>query len=119
MLHLKRPWLFPVLDLLVAEMPRSRISPTATAAARAEQATRLLSHLRREGREKFGALEAIQRQLPAIGIERSLVRILDAMLWLSAIALLVGAELNAEAERSRELRRGEPAELELQAPAQD
>jgi len=38
-------------------------------------------------------------------------------LWLSAVALLLGAEINAEAERSRELRRGEPAEAELQAPA--
>jgi membrane protein len=38
-------------------------------------------------------------------------------LWLSALALLLGAEVNAEAERSRELRRGEPAEVELQAPA--
>ena len=38
-------------------------------------------------------------------------------LWLSAVALLFGAELNAEAERSRELRRGEPAEVELQAAA--
>jgi membrane protein len=38
-------------------------------------------------------------------------------LWLSAVALLLGAEINAEAERSRELRRGEPAEVELQAPA--
>ena len=38
-------------------------------------------------------------------------------LWLSAVALLLGAEVNAEAERSRELRRGEPAEVELQAPA--
>ena len=38
-------------------------------------------------------------------------------LWLSALALLFGAELNAEAERSRELRRGEPAEVELQAAA--
>ena len=37
-------------------------------------------------------------------------------LWLSALALLLGAELNAEAERSRELRQGKPAELELQAP---
>jgi membrane protein len=35
-------------------------------------------------------------------------------LWLTAIALLLGAELNAEAERSRELRAGEPAERELQ-----
>jgi len=39
-------------------------------------------------------------------------------LWLSAVALLLGAEINAEAERSRELRRGEPAEVELQAPAE-
>jgi membrane protein len=38
-------------------------------------------------------------------------------LWLSSVALLFGAEVNAEAERSRELRRGEPAESELQAPA--
>lgn len=38
-------------------------------------------------------------------------------LWLSALALLFGAELNAEAERSRELHRGEPAEVELQAAA--
>jgi membrane protein len=39
-------------------------------------------------------------------------------LWLSAIALLIGAELNAETERSRELRQGEPAEHNLQAPPQ-
>jgi membrane protein len=38
-------------------------------------------------------------------------------LWLSALALLFGAEINAEAERSRELRQGKPAEKELQAPA--
>jgi membrane protein len=38
-------------------------------------------------------------------------------LWLTALALLYGAELNAEAERSRELRRGQPAERELQVPA--
>lgn len=37
-------------------------------------------------------------------------------LWLSSLALLAGAEVNAEAERSRELRRGEPADRELQAP---
>jgi membrane protein len=38
-------------------------------------------------------------------------------LWLSALAILFGAEINAEAERSRELREGRPAERELQAPA--
>lgn len=38
-------------------------------------------------------------------------------LWLSALALLLGAELNGEAERARELRQGKPAEVDLQAPA--
>ena len=45
------------------------------------------------------------------------VIIMLTWLWLSGLALLFGAEVNAEAERSRELRRGEPAEVELQAPA--
>jgi membrane protein len=37
-------------------------------------------------------------------------------LWLTGLALLFGAELNAEAERSRELRAGEPAEHGIAAP---
>jgi membrane protein len=47
----------------------------------------------------------------------SAVVVMLTWLWLSALALLFGAEINAEAERSRELRRGERAEVELQAPA--
>ena len=35
-------------------------------------------------------------------------------LWLAAIALLLGAEINSETVRSRELRAGRPAERELQ-----
>jgi membrane protein len=38
-------------------------------------------------------------------------------LWLSSLALLFGAELNAELERSRELRSGEPAQSRVQAPS--
>jgi membrane protein len=38
-------------------------------------------------------------------------------LWLSALAVLLGAEINAETQRSRELRQGKPAERYLQAPA--
>jgi membrane protein len=45
------------------------------------------------------------------------VVIMLTWLWLSAAALLLGAEINAEAERSRELRRGEPAQQSIQAPA--
>jgi membrane protein len=47
------------------------------------------------------------------------VIIMLTWLWLSGLALLFGAEVNAESERSRELRRGEPAETELQAPPKD
>jgi membrane protein len=45
------------------------------------------------------------------------VIIMLTWLWLSGLALLLGAEINAEAERSRELREGKPAEVELQAGA--
>jgi membrane protein len=38
-------------------------------------------------------------------------------LWLTGLALLFGAEVNAEAERSRELRQGQPAEAKIQAPS--
>ena len=44
------------------------------------------------------------------------VIIMLTWLWLSGVALLFGAEINAEAERSRELREGKPAEAELTAP---
>jgi len=46
------------------------------------------------------------------------VVILLTWLWLSSVALLFGAEINAEAERSRVLPRGELAETELAAPKQ-
>ena len=45
------------------------------------------------------------------------VIIMLTWLWISGLALLFGAEVNAESERSRELRRGErAASTELQAP---
>jgi len=37
-------------------------------------------------------------------------------MWITNIAVLFGAELNAELERSRELAAGEPAEEEIQLP---
>jgi membrane protein len=47
------------------------------------------------------------------------VIIMLTWLWISGLALIFGAEVNAESERSRELRRGEPAEAQLQAPTKD
>ena len=40
-------------------------------------------------------------------------------LWLSNLAVLLGAELNAEIERTRQLEHGLPAERELQLPPRD
>jgi membrane protein len=45
------------------------------------------------------------------------VIIMLTWLWLAAIALILGAEINAEAERSRELREGRPAERRLLVPS--
>jgi membrane protein len=44
------------------------------------------------------------------------VIIMLTWLWLAGIALLLGAEINAEVERSRELREGQPAERRLLVP---
>jgi membrane protein len=59
---------------------------------------------------RFGSYNKAWGTLSAVGV-------MLTWLWLSGVALLLGAEVNAEAERSRELRRGEAAEVELQAPA--
>jgi membrane protein len=58
---------------------------------------------------KFGSYNKAWGSLAAVVV-------MLTWLWLSAAALLLGAEVNAEAERSRELRRGESAEVELQMP---
>jgi membrane protein len=47
----------------------------------------------------------------------SAVIVMLTWLWLTGLALLFGAEVNAEVERSRELRSGEPAQAKVQAPA--
>jgi hypothetical protein len=83
MLHLKRPKFFPVLDDLVAQMLGVNAPGNPTREQRVETAHRLLLHLREEGRRNLRALQLIQRNLRAEGIDRSLVRILDAILWFS------------------------------------
>jgi membrane protein len=40
-------------------------------------------------------------------------------LWISNAAILLGAELNSELERSRELERGVPAENSIQLPPRE
>jgi membrane protein len=61
---------------------------------------------------KFGSYNKAWGSLAAVVV-------MLTWLWLSAAALLLGAEVNAEAERSRELRSGEPAEVKLQMSAKN
>jgi Family of unknown function (DUF6308) len=72
-LHLKRPSLFPVLDLLVVQqiggIGRSPIE--------------LLLHLRAEAQRNRFALQQVQTNLQKVHITRTLIRILDALLWSS------------------------------------
>lgn len=82
MLHLKRPRRFPMLDQLVVEMLGARI-PNAPVDVRARHAADLIMHLRHEGRRNLPPLREIQSQLAKIKIGRSLVRILDAVVWAS------------------------------------
>jgi hypothetical protein len=81
LLHLKRPRLFPMLDRFVVELlgPGER----GDADDRAAEAAHLILHLRREGRANLRPLKEIQRGLRTDGLDASLIRILDAVLWLS------------------------------------
>jgi Family of unknown function (DUF6308) len=72
-LHLKRPKLFPVLDSLVLQQLRVTDSVPPM---------KVIEHLRAEGRRNLDGLEAVQRQVSA-HYDRSLVRILDVLLWAS------------------------------------
>lgn len=83
MLHLKRPGLFPVLDRLVVESVKGRISSTASAATRASQALALIEHLRGEIRKHHAELTEIQDRLHVIGIDRTTTRIMDGLLWMT------------------------------------
>jgi hypothetical protein len=72
-LHFKRPAMFPVLDSLVLQ----QLGVTDTVAP-----MKVIDHLRSEGRRNLPALAGIQSTL-APHYRRSLVRILDALLWAS------------------------------------
>jgi hypothetical protein len=82
LLHLKRPRLFPMLDALVAQLLGQPVTAESVE-GRTEQATRLVLHLRAEGRRNAAALTAAQERLAESGHRHSLIRILDAALWLA------------------------------------
>ena len=77
MLHLKRPSLVPVLDSLVIDQ----------LGGRGKSVEQVLEHLRSVGRSNRDALRQIQTHLVSLAgcdqrpIDRTTVRILDAVLW--------------------------------------
>lgn len=85
-LHLKRPSLFPVLDLLVVQQIGGVGRPPIA----------LLLHLRAEAQRNRLALHRVQTNLQKAHITRTQIRILDALLWSShpgaGIAALTGWE---------------------------
>lgn len=71
-LHLKRPRMFPVLDSLVLQ----QLGVTESI-----EPMKVVEHLRAEGRRNLVALRAVEAALAPH--ERSLVRIMDILLWTS------------------------------------
>jgi hypothetical protein len=82
-LHLKRPYLVPILDRFVAEMLGVNVADSPSVAQRVADAVGLTSAIRREGRRNIQVLRRIQSELVNEGIQRTLVRIFDGILWYS------------------------------------
>jgi hypothetical protein len=80
-LHLKRPYLMPILDRLVAEMMGVNLPDNPSAAQRVARGQQLTAAIRREGRRNVQVLRRIQEELAAEGVERTLIRIFDGILW--------------------------------------
>jgi hypothetical protein len=74
LLHLKRPNLIPICDSYVCSMVGKR-------ADNAIETTMLIMEVRGIGRANLDALAEISQRLRSIGINRTLVRILDSLLW--------------------------------------
>jgi hypothetical protein len=78
-LHIKRPRMFPVLDSVVVQQIGASVSDDIASWVRAMEIIRAV------GRSNLAGLREIRSHLEARGIrERPLVRILDALLWVSS-----------------------------------
>ncbi|MFN8630053.1 MAG: DUF6308 family protein [Chloroflexota bacterium] len=78
-LHIKRPKAIPVMDSVVVDQVGIRLDDTVASW------TAALREMRAVGQRNLVELQAIQAHLAARGIrERTLVRILDALLWVSS-----------------------------------
>jgi Family of unknown function (DUF6308) len=83
LLHLKRPRLFPIVDRLTREVLGAPRPAAVEGFGDTEWLVQLVLHLREQGRRNLPALKLIQHQLRAVGVDRSLIRIIDTVLWAS------------------------------------
>mgnify|MGYP001393466424 CR=1 FL=1 len=83
MLHMKRPRLIPLCDSYVQQQVLGCVLSQAPPEALASSGMDLIDHLRAQGKRNLDGLLAVQEHLAARGIERTLVRILDLLLWSS------------------------------------
>ncbi len=79
-LHIKRPRLIPVCDSYVAATMGVQLWDSSDWPSLLE----LVIHLRKQGQANLDRLLTIQTRLREAGFERTLVRILDALLWMQA-----------------------------------
>lgn len=75
MLHLKRPSLVPVLDSLVVEQLGAAMPSTPA------RGVALIGHVRDVAKQNRDTLDRIIDYLGSQGVDRSVVRVLDALLW--------------------------------------
>lgn len=83
LLHLKRPALVPVIDSNVARALGATLSADGSVETRVAQTCAIVEHFREIGPALRPQLEQVDAHLPSAGIERSLVRILDCLIWCS------------------------------------
>lgn len=89
-LHLKRPAMFPVLDSLVLQQ---------LGATESVPMIKVVEHLRAEGTRNLAALREIQQSIAPR--QRSLVRLLDIVLWASHPAAGLGPSMSRWEHRLR------------------
>ena len=92
-LHLKRPRLVPLLDALVVEQLGQPVSANASGSEKAHAAAQIITHIAAQARANASALTELQTQLEAEGIRRSVIRLIDILIWAAHPAAGIRAPL--------------------------
>jgi hypothetical protein len=83
LLYLKRPALVQMIDSFVAKALGARLSPDGSVETRIRQTRAIIDHFRAAAVQLRTFLESVDEHLRGVWIERTLARILDALVWCS------------------------------------